>query len=181
MHCWNWIRTSGSFSFRGFRYSRTLGKHHLYRYLDKIFLFGNRDTLSIPLTIYQRSNKNTCMHQKPQVQRGKYIKKGQILADGAATAWRRTRFGKKRISSLYAMGEGYNSEDAVLISERLIYEDIYTSFHIRKYEIQTHMTSYGSKRIINQIPHLEAHFVIHFQQMAFSHNALLVAYQVQHI
>lgn len=55
--------------------------------------------------------------------------------------------------------EGYNSEDAVLINERLVYEDIYTSFHIRKYEIQTHMTSYGSERITNKIPHLEAHLL----------------------
>ncbi|KAL4010102.1 hypothetical protein IC575_030598 [Cucumis melo] len=52
--------------------------------------------------------------------------------------------------------EGYNFEDAVLISERLIYEDIYTSFHIRKYEIQTHVTSHGPERITNEIPHLEA-------------------------
>lgn len=55
--------------------------------------------------------------------------------------------------------EGYNSEDAVLISERLVYEDIYTSFHIRKYEIQTHVTSHGPERITNQIPHLEAHLL----------------------
>ncbi|KAK4844273.1 hypothetical protein QYF36_018340 [Acer negundo] len=51
--------------------------------------------------------------------------------------------------------EGYNFEDAVLISERLIYRDIYTSFHIRKYEIQTHVTSQGPERITNEIPHLE--------------------------
>ncbi|KAB1998430.1 hypothetical protein ES319_D12G088700v1 [Gossypium barbadense] len=53
--------------------------------------------------------------------------------------------------------KGYNFEDAVLISERLVYEDIDTSFHIRKYEIQTHMTSQGPERITNKIPHLEAH------------------------
>jgi DNA-directed RNA polymerase subunit beta len=55
--------------------------------------------------------------------------------------------------------EGYNSEDAVLISERLVYEDIYTSFHIRKYEIQTHVTSQGPERVTNEIPHLEAHLL----------------------
>uniref|UniRef100_A0A3B4AV74 DNA-directed RNA polymerase n=1 Tax=Periophthalmus magnuspinnatus TaxID=409849 RepID=A0A3B4AV74_9GOBI len=55
--------------------------------------------------------------------------------------------------------EGYNSEDAVLINERLVYEDIYTSFHIRKYEIQTHVTSHGPERITNEIPHLEAHLL----------------------
>ena len=55
--------------------------------------------------------------------------------------------------------EGYNFEDAVLISERLVYEDIYTSFHIRKYEIQTHVTSQGPERITKEIPHLEAHLL----------------------
>nr|YP_010396135.1 RNA polymerase beta subunit [Mucuna sempervirens]QTG39906.1 RNA polymerase beta subunit [Mucuna sempervirens]QVY57428.1 RNA polymerase beta subunit [Mucuna sempervirens]UQJ74212.1 RNA polymerase beta subunit [Mucuna sempervirens] len=130
----------------------------IYTDTDKIFLFGNGDTLSIPLTIYQRSNKNTCMHQKPQVQRGKCIKKGQILADGAATVGGELALGKN-VYITYMPWEGYNSEDAVLISERLVYEDIYTSFHIRKYEIQTYMTSYGSERITNKIPHLEAHLL----------------------
>jgi DNA-directed RNA polymerase subunit beta len=55
--------------------------------------------------------------------------------------------------------EGYNFEDAVLISERLVYEDIYTSFHIRKYEIQTHVTSQGPERITKEIPHLEAYLL----------------------
>nr|YP_010581676.1 RNA polymerase beta subunit [Cymbaria mongolica]URT60412.2 RNA polymerase beta subunit [Cymbaria mongolica] len=125
---------------------------------DKILFSGNGDSLSIPLVMYQRSNKNTCMHQKPQVQRGKYIKKGQILADGAATVGGELALGKN-ILVAYMPWEGYNFEDAVLISERLVYEDIYTSFHIRKYEIQTHMTSEGPERITNEIPHLEAHLL----------------------
>nr|YP_010820933.1 RNA polymerase beta subunit [Eremophila deserti]YP_010821449.1 RNA polymerase beta subunit [Eremophila fallax]YP_010821965.1 RNA polymerase beta subunit [Eremophila santalina]YP_010822481.1 RNA polymerase beta subunit [Myoporum boninense]YP_010826003.1 RNA polymerase beta subunit [Eremophila barbata]UOI12909.1 RNA polymerase beta subunit [Eremophila platycalyx]UOI00270.1 RNA polymerase beta subunit [Eremophila deserti]UOI09727.1 RNA polymerase beta subunit [Eremophila deserti]UOI10157.1 len=125
---------------------------------DKILFSGNGDTLSIPLVMYQRSNKNTCMHQKPQVQRGKCIKKGQILADGAATVGGELALGKNVLVA-YMPWEGYNSEDAVLISERLVYEDIYTSFHIRKYEIQTHVTSQGPERITNEIPHLEAHLL----------------------
>ncbi|XLS64479.1 hypothetical protein HN51_024453 [Arachis hypogaea] len=60
---------------------------------------------------------------------------------------------------MYMPWEGYNSEDAVLISERLVYEDIYTSFHIRKYEIQTHVTSHGPEKITKEIPHLEAHLL----------------------
>lgn len=63
----------------------------IYIDTDKIFFSGNGDTLSIPLLMYQRSNKNTCMHQKPRVHRGKCIKKGEILADGAG--WWRTCFG----------------------------------------------------------------------------------------
>ncbi|KAH1113894.1 hypothetical protein J1N35_007272 [Gossypium stocksii] len=125
---------------------------------DKIILSGNRDALGIPLVMYQRSNKNTCMHQTARVRRGKCIKKGQILADGAATVGGELALGKNVLVA-YMPWEGYNFEDAVLISERLVYEDIYTSFHIRKYEIQTHVTSQGPERITNEIPHLEAHLL----------------------
>nr|UDN41383.1 RNA polymerase beta subunit [Abrophyllum ornans] len=125
---------------------------------DKILLAGNGDTLSIPLVMYQRSNKNTCMHQKPQVTRGKCIKKGQILAYGAATVGGELALGKN-ILVAYMPWEGYNSEDAVLISERLVYEDIYTSFDIRKYEIEIGVTSEGPERVTNEIPHLEAHLL----------------------
>nr|YP_009406386.1 RNA polymerase beta subunit [Lobelia urens]ASA38818.1 RNA polymerase beta subunit [Lobelia urens] len=125
---------------------------------DKILLSGNGDTRSIPLVMYRRSNKNTCMHQKPQVPPGKCIKKGQILAAGAATVGGELALGKNVLVA-YMPWEGYNFEDAVLISERLVYEDIYTSFHIRKYEIQTHVTSQGPERVTNEIPHLEAHLL----------------------
>ena len=126
----------------------------LYTDIDKIVLSGNGDTIGIPLVMYQRSNKNTCMHQKPQVGRDRCIKKGQVLADGAATVGGELALGKNVLVA-YMPWEGYNFEDAVLISERLIYRDIYTSFHIRKYEIQTHVTSQGPERITNEIPHLE--------------------------
>nr|YP_010924578.1 RNA polymerase beta subunit [Ianthopappus corymbosus]WKB11337.1 RNA polymerase beta subunit [Ianthopappus corymbosus] len=130
----------------------------IYTDTDKILLSGNGDTLSIPLVMYQRSNKNTCMHQKPQVRRGKCIKKGQILAYGAATVGGELALGKNVLVA-YMPWEGYNFEDAVLISERLVYEDIYTSFHIRKYGIQIHVTSQGPERVTNEIPHLEAHLL----------------------
>nr|YP_010342832.1 RNA polymerase beta subunit [Zingiber teres]YP_010717002.1 RNA polymerase beta subunit [Zingiber smilesianum]UOA65805.1 RNA polymerase beta subunit [Zingiber teres]WDQ40898.1 RNA polymerase beta subunit [Zingiber smilesianum] len=131
----------------------------IYTDPHKIIFASNGDTtISIPLVICQRSNKNTYMHQKPQVSRGKCIKKGQILADGAATVGGELTLGKNVLVA-YMPWEGYNFEDAVLISERLVYEDIYTSFHIRKYEIQTHMTSQGPERITREIPHLEAHLL----------------------
>nr|QUB01744.1 RNA polymerase beta subunit [Callisia repens] len=132
----------------------------IYTDNHKIIFSSNGDTniRSIPLVIYQRSNKNTCMHQKPLVSRGKCFKKGQILADGAATVGGELALGKNVLVA-YMLWEGYNSEDAVLISERLVYEDIYTSFHIRKYEIQTHVTSQGPEKITKEIPHLEAHLI----------------------
>nr|YP_010286953.1 RNA polymerase beta subunit [Limnobium laevigatum]UKT61067.1 RNA polymerase beta subunit [Limnobium laevigatum] len=130
----------------------------VYTDTDKIILSNNGKTISIPLVIYQRSNKNTCMHQKPQVPRGKYIKKGQILADGLATVGGELALGKNVLIA-YMPWEGYNFEDAVLISERLVYNEIYTSFHIRKYEIETHMTSQGPERITKEIPHLGDHLL----------------------
>nr|YP_009695811.1 RpoB [Hydrostachys imbricata]QEJ82546.1 RpoB [Hydrostachys imbricata] len=130
----------------------------IYTDTEKIILFGNGNTITIPLVMYERSNKNTCRHQTSQVNRGKCIKKGQILADGAATVGGELALGKNILVS-YMPWEGYNFEDAVLISERLVYEEIYTSFHIRKYEIQTHVTSHGPERITNEIPHLEPHLL----------------------
>jgi len=125
---------------------------------EKIVLSGNGETLRIPLVMYQGSNKNTCMHQTPRVPRDKHIKKGQILADGAATIGGELALGKNVLVA-YMPWEGYNFEDAVLISERLVYEDIYTSFYIRKYEIQTDVTSQGPEKITNEIPHLEGHLL----------------------
>ncbi|KAK8612129.1 hypothetical protein V6N13_092248 [Hibiscus sabdariffa] len=101
---------------------------------DKIILSGNGDALGIPLVMYQRSNKNTCMHQTARVQRGKCIKKGQILADGAATVGGELALGKNVLVA-YMPWEGYNFEDA------------------------THVTSQGPERITNEIPHLEAHLL----------------------
>nr|UDZ61133.1 RNA polymerase beta subunit [Limnocharis flava] len=123
----------------------------IYTDTDKILLSSNGNTRSIPLVMYQRSNKNTCMHQKPQVPRGKYIKKGQILAGGSATVGGELALGKNVLVA-YMPWEGYNFEDAVLISERLVYDDIYTSFHIQKYEIEIHMTVEGPERITKEIP-----------------------------
>nr|YP_010712851.1 RNA polymerase beta subunit [Corydalis semenowii]WDA93596.1 RNA polymerase beta subunit [Corydalis semenowii] len=135
----------------------------LYTDTDKIIFSSHGDTRNIPLLMYQRSNKNTCMHQKSQVQRGNCIKKGQILADGVATVGGELALGKNVLVA-YMPWEGYNFEDAVLISERMVYGEIYTSFHIRKYEIQIHVTSQGPERITNEIPHLEAHLLRHLDK-----------------
>ncbi|KAK8512059.1 hypothetical protein V6N12_018540 [Hibiscus sabdariffa] len=80
---------------------------------DKIILSGNGDALGIPLVMYQHSNKNTCMHQTARVQRGKCIKKGQILADGAVMVGGELALGKNVLVA-YMPWEGYNFEDAVL-------------------------------------------------------------------
>ncbi|KAF3618756.1 DNA-directed RNA polymerase subunit beta [Capsicum annuum] len=81
-----------------------------------------------------------------------------LAADGTAMVGGELALGKNVLVA-FIPWEGYNSEDAVLISERLVYEDIYTFFHIWKYEIQTHLASQGPEEVTNEIPHLEAHLL----------------------
>jgi DNA-directed RNA polymerase subunit beta len=135
------------------------------RYIDndKITLSRNQKILNTNLIIYQRSNNNTCIHQKPRVGNNKYIRQGQILADGAATSKGELALGKN-ILVAYMPWEGYNFEDAILISERLIYHDIYTSLHIERYEIEARMTSQGGEKFTREIPHLDNFLLRHLDQ-----------------
>jgi DNA-directed RNA polymerase subunit beta len=105
------------------------------------------------LLTYERSNQNTCIHQKALVQKGDFIQKGQLLADGSSTLGGEVCLGKNVLVA-YMPWEGYNFEDAVLINERLTYEDTYTSIHIEKYEIEAHITNLGPEKITKKIPHL---------------------------
>nr|QBC71790.1 RNA polymerase beta subunit [Drosera indica] len=129
----------------------------------KILFSGNGYTRSIPLIRYEGSNKNTCLHQNPLIPPGKWIKKGQILADAAATVDGELALGKNVLVA-YMPWKGYNFEDAVLISERLVYGALLTSFHIQKYEIEIDVTSQGPERLTNKIPHLEAHLLRHLDK-----------------
>nr|YP_010931932.1 RNA polymerase beta subunit [Pleurozia acinosa]WKR34954.1 RNA polymerase beta subunit [Pleurozia acinosa] len=131
----------------------------------KISLLFNGREINTNLIIYQRSNNSTCMHQKPQV-REKYIKKGQILADGAATSKGELALGKN-ILVAYMPWEGYNFEDAILINERLIYDNIYTSIHIERYEIQTRVTNKGAEKFTREIPHLDNYLLRHLDKNGF--------------
>ncbi|KAH7277820.1 hypothetical protein KP509_38G009900 [Ceratopteris richardii] len=112
------------------------------------------------LKIYERSNNNTCIHQKPVVSPRELLRSGQIIADGSATVRGELSLGKNILVS-YMPWEGYNFEDAVLISERLIYEDIFTSFHIEKHEIEICTTNQGPERVTKQIPQLDSHVLRH--------------------
>lgn len=112
------------------------------------------------LKIYERSNSNTCIHQKSTASVGELLKRGEVIADGAATARGESASGKN-ILVAYMPWEGYNFEDAVLISERPIYEDISTSFHIERHEIEVCATNQGPERVTKQIPQLDSHTLRH--------------------
>ncbi len=102
---------------------------------------------------YQRSNQDTCLNQRPIVFLGDRVQAGQVLADGSATQEGELALGQN-IMVAYMPWEGYNYEDAILISERLVYDDIYTSIHIEKYEIEARQTKLGPEEITREIPNV---------------------------
>jgi DNA-directed RNA polymerase subunit beta len=105
------------------------------------------------LSKYQRSNQDTCLNQKPLVRIGERVVAGQVLADGSSTEGGELALGQNIVVA-YMPWEGYNYEDAILISERLVQDDIYTSIHIEKYEIEARQTKLGPEEITREIPNV---------------------------
>lgn len=118
---------------------------------------------TISLLNYQNSSNGTCIHQKPIVKPGQVIRKGQIIADGEVTVNGELALGSN-ILVAYMPWEGYNFEDAILISERLLYEDIFTSLHIEKYSIESYVTDLGDEKITREIPHLNPYLLRHLDE-----------------
>ncbi|MEA5508587.1 DNA-directed RNA polymerase subunit beta [Crocosphaera sp. UHCC 0190] len=102
---------------------------------------------------YQRSNQDTCLNQRPLVYVGEDVVPGQVLADGSATEGGELALGQN-ILVAYMPWEGYNYEDAILISERLVYDDTYTSIHVEKFEIEARQTKLGPEEITREIPNV---------------------------
>ncbi|MGF1536801.1 MAG: DNA-directed RNA polymerase subunit beta [Elainellaceae cyanobacterium] len=108
---------------------------------------------SYELQKYQRSNQDTCLNQRPIVFAGDRVQLGQVLADGSAAEGGEVALGQNVLVT-YMPWEGYNYEDAILISERLVYDDVYTSIHIEKYEIEARQTKLGPEEITREIPNV---------------------------
>nr|YP_010336438.1 RNA polymerase beta subunit [Goniotrichopsis reniformis]UNJ14844.1 RNA polymerase beta subunit [Goniotrichopsis reniformis] len=102
---------------------------------------------------YHRSNQDTCINQRPLVWCGQMVHKGQVLADGASTEGGEVALGRNILVG-YMPWEGYNYEDAFLISDRLVYDDVYTSIHIERYEIEARQTKLGAEEITREIPNV---------------------------
>jgi DNA-directed RNA polymerase subunit beta len=102
---------------------------------------------------FKRSNQNTCMNQKPLVQKGSRIIKGQVLADGPCTEKGELALGRNVLVA-FMPWRGYNFEDAILVSERLVKEDLYTSIHIEELEIEARDTKLGPEEITRDIPNV---------------------------
>ena len=102
---------------------------------------------------YQRSNQDTCLNQRPIVNQGDSVIAGQVLADGSACEGGEIALGQNVLVA-YMPWEGYNYEDAILVSERLVKDDLYTSVHIEKYEIEARQTKLGPEEITREIPNV---------------------------
>ncbi len=109
--------------------------------------------ITYSLQKYQRSNQDTCINQRPLVHVGDRVQPGQVLADGAATEGGELALGRNVLVA-YMPWEGYNYEDAILISERLVSEDIYTTIHVEKYEIEARQTKLGPEEITREVPNV---------------------------
>jgi DNA-directed RNA polymerase subunit beta len=105
------------------------------------------------LTKYRRSNQNTCLNQKPLVRKGQRVQAGDVVADGPATDQGELALGHNVLVAFMPWG-GYNFEDAILVSERLVKEDRFTSIHIEEFEVQARDTKLGKEEITRDIPNV---------------------------
>ena len=102
---------------------------------------------------FKRSNQGTCINQKPVVEEGEFVKKGEIIADGPATQLGEIGLGKNILIG-FMTWEGYNYEDAILINERVVREDVLTSIHIEEFETESRDTKLGPEEITRDIPNV---------------------------
>jgi DNA-directed RNA polymerase subunit beta len=112
---------------------------------------------------YLRSNQDTCINQRPVVSLGDEVEKGSLLADGASTQYGELALGKN-ILAAFMPWEGYNFEDAVLISERLVRDDVFSSIHIEKLEIDARSTKLGPEEITREIPNVGEEALRHLDE-----------------
>jgi DNA-directed RNA polymerase subunit beta len=110
------------------------------------------------MTKFKRSNQNTCINQKPIVQQGQRVKKGAVLADGPCTDQGELALGRNVLVA-FMPWRGYNFEDAIVVSEKLVKEDYYTSIHIEEFEIEARDTKLGPEEITRDIPNIAESFL----------------------
>ena len=121
---------------------------------DEITVRNNKDGLDVyKLRKFKRTNGGTCINQRPVVSRGEKVKEGELLADGPSTKNGEMALGRNVLIA-FTTWEGYNYEDAVLISERLVKEDVYTSIHIEEYDCECRDTKLGPEEITRDIPNV---------------------------
>ena len=120
---------------------------------EVVVQYENGEEKSYHLTKFLRSNQSTCINMRPIVDLGERVKKGDVLADGPSTDKGEIALGKNALIG-FMTWEGYNYEDAVLLNERLVRDDVYTSIHIEEYESESRDTKLGPEEITRDIPNV---------------------------
>src|SRR5271155_4265011 len=132
------------------------------------------------MTKFKRSNQNTCINQKPIVRQGQRVKKGDVLADGPCTDLGELALGRNVLVA-FMPWRGYNFEDAIVVSEKLVKEDYYTSIHIEEFEVESRDTKLGPEEITRDIPNIADAFLRNLDESGvirigakIGHNDILV-------
>jgi DNA-directed RNA polymerase subunit beta len=120
---------------------------------EAIISFDDKRRVEYRLTKFFRTNQDTCINQKPVVQEGDRIKRGDVLADGCATKEGELALGRNVLVA-FMPWRGYNFEDAIIISERIVAEDVFTSIHIEEFELQVRDTKRGEEELTREIPNV---------------------------
>ncbi len=120
---------------------------------ERLTSFGGDNMITYPLLKYYRTNQDTCINQRPIVKRGQRVTKGMPLADGASTEMGELALGRNVLVA-FMPWRGYNFEDAIIISERLVARDVFTSIHIEEYTLQVRDTKRGEEEFTREIPNV---------------------------
>lgn len=129
------------------RYDNTLSKN------EQLVTFDQRTEVTYPLTKFFRTNQDTCINQRPIVKAGQRLVKGTPLADGSSTEEGELALGRNVLVA-FMPWSGYNFEDAIVISERMVAEDVFTSIHIEEYTLQVRDTKRGEEELTREIPNV---------------------------
>jgi len=120
---------------------------------EAIISFDDKRHVEYRLTKFFRTNQDTCINQKPIVSEGQRVKKGDVLADGCATDEGELALGRNVLVA-FMPWRGYNFEDAIIVSERIVAEDVFTSIHIEEFELQVRDTKRGEEELTREIPNV---------------------------
>jgi DNA-directed RNA polymerase subunit beta len=121
--------------------------------LEKLGDFNDTSLVTHTLTKFMRTNQDTCINQKPIISEGDVVKAGQVIADGAGTELGELALGRNVLVA-FMPWRGYNFEDAIVISERVVRDDIFTSVHIEEFELQVRDTKRGEEELTREIPNV---------------------------
>jgi DNA-directed RNA polymerase subunit beta len=120
---------------------------------DEYCLDNTQNRVKIELQKFLRTNQDSCINQRPLVNKGDYVKVGDIIADGCSTDKGELALGRN-VMVAFMPWRGYNFEDAIVISERLVYDDVFTSIHIKEFELEVRDTKRGNEELTREIPNV---------------------------